>query len=128
MADRLVFVYGTLRSDERVAALLDDYSWDGTAVLEGLHRVTGQYPTLLPGGSVEGRLLKTRQLDRLDEYEGVDRGLYVRVSVPIDDGTAAVYIGDPDRLDVVGEWPGSGPFADRVQRYVEQHDVRIAWR
>ena len=121
-----VFVYGTLRSDERVAALLDDYSWEGTAVLEGLHRVASRYPTLVPGGSVEGRLLETPQLDQLDDYEGVDRGLYVRVSIPIDAGdTAEVFIGDPERLGVGDSWPGTGPFRPRVERYLETHEMSL---
>jgi hypothetical protein len=29
------------------------------ATLHGLHRVEGQYPTLAPGGSVAGRVLRT---------------------------------------------------------------------
>ena len=43
----------------------------------------GTYPTLAPGGQTEGRLLVTPDVDALDAYEGVDRGLYARVSVPL---------------------------------------------
>ena len=127
----LVFVYGTLSDPERAAAVLDDWSFEGDAELVGLHRVDGEYPTLAPGGRVEGRLLRTHEVDRLDAYEGVDRGLYVRVAVPLvddestGDRTAAVYVGDPDALDAPAEWPGEGSFADRVAGYVASNDVEI---
>ncbi len=120
-----VFVYGTLRDDELVAGLLARYSWCGDAVLEGLHRVEGHYPTLAPGGSVTGRLLETPGIEPLDRYEGVDRGLYVRVELPLADGSASVYVGDPDAIDAPADWPGTGPFADRVEGYLEDHDVRV---
>jgi hypothetical protein len=44
-----------------------------------------------------------------------------------DGGTAAVYVGDPDALDVeeAVEWPGSGSFAERVHRYFEDHPVVV---
>lgn len=128
-----VFVYGTLTDPERVAEVLDeprDWSFVGDATLHGLQRVDGRYPTLAPGGRVDGRVLETDAIAALDAYEGVDRGLYVRVRVPyadsdgvgddrgtdsdgvdddrepdgggVDDesGTVAVYVGDPDRLGV----------------------------
>lgn len=123
----LVFVYGTLTDPVRVDDVLDDWSFPGDAVLEGLHRVDGDYPTLAPGGRVPGRLLRTAEVDRLDRYERVEQGLYVRVSVPIheDASAAAVYVGDPDRLGVDVEWPGDGPLVDRVLDYVETTDVVV---
>lgn len=77
-----VFVYGTLTEPERVSSVLETTRTDaadafvGPATLEGLHRVDGRYPTLAPGGSVDGRLLTVDEtaLARLDRYEGVDRG------------------------------------------------------
>ncbi|OLZ42614.1 gamma-glutamylcyclotransferase [Natrinema saccharevitans] len=151
-----VFVYGTLTDPERVASVLETTPSEavrlfvGPATLEGLHRVDGRYPTLVPGGSVGGRLLAVDDaaLERLDRYEGVDNGLYVRVAVPIfdDDGdspadsseTASlepapgapadrswVYVGDPARLAVDATWPGDGPFGDRVRRFVSRADVVI---
>lgn len=80
------FVYGTLTEPERVAELLDRFDLGPEATLYGLHRIEGRYPTLAPGGEVEGRLLETPETQRLDAYEGVDSGLYVRVSVPVSDG------------------------------------------
>ena len=131
-----VFVYGTLTDPERAASALDACSYRGAAVLDGLHRVEGSYPTLAPGGRVEGRLLDTTDLDALDRYEGVGRGLYVRVSVPLvtersrptsEEQRVAAYVGNPDEL-AVGEsvsWPGPGPFAERVERYVREASVCV---
>ncbi|EMA61383.1 gamma-glutamylcyclotransferase family protein [Halorubrum lipolyticum] len=141
-----VFVYGTLTEPDRVAEVLDSYVYVGPATLFGLHLVEGRYPTLAPGGETAGRLLRTEESDALDEYEGVETGLYRRVAVPLDapDGhpdEAAVYVGDPDRLDADAAWPGEGDeggtgdvgdegdddrgFAARVDRYLERADVRV---
>jgi gamma-glutamylaminecyclotransferase len=131
-----VFVYGTLTDPETAASVLSTVEYRGEARLSGLHRVDGEYPTLAPGGTVQGRLLVTDELDRLDSYEGVERGLYVRVSVPRQDESAdksaaatpervVTYVGDPDRLGVPDEWPGDGPFAERVRTYLDEHDVDI---
>ena len=123
-----VFVYGTLTEPERVASVVDSFVFVGAAVLEGCHPVAGRYPTLAPGGETAGRLLRTDELAALDAYEGVDRGAYVRVSVPrIDGGIVAVYVCDPVALDVATpvDWPGSGPFAERVRRYFDTESVAV---
>jgi len=127
-----LFVYGTLTDRDRVAAVLgpDGFVVLGPARIRGFHRVDGQYPTLAPGGSVDGRLLRTERVEALDRYEGVAAGLYVRVSVPADgtDGNRmAVYVGDPGRLDPAEpvEWPGEGPFEERVERYVRENRVVV---
>lgn len=124
------FVYGTLKNPTRVDSLLETYAFLGPAVLCGLSRVQGRYPTLAPGGQTRGRLLRTSAVDRLDAYEGVDRGTYVRVTVPCDrdvSDAVDVYVGDPARLGVEDEvtWPGDGPFRERVERYVATNDVRV---
>jgi gamma-glutamylcyclotransferase (GGCT)/AIG2-like uncharacterized protein YtfP len=119
-----VFVYGALTNPEQVARVVDSYVFVGPATLHGLHLVDGQYPTLAPGGAAGGRLLRTDAVERLDAYERVDEGLYVRVAVPrTDGGTAAVYVGDPARLGAAVDWPGTGPFADRVRDYVRDDVV-----
>lgn len=131
-----VFVYGTLTERDRVATVLGDdadYEFVGRVTLEGLHRVDGQYPTLVPGGSVDGRLLAVDDagLERLDRYEGVERGLYVRVAVPVTDaagtdgGQCWVYVGDPARLGVDVPWPGNGPLRDRVEAFVSRTDAVV---
>ncbi|PSQ18610.1 gamma-glutamylcyclotransferase [Halobacteriales archaeon QS_8_69_26] len=154
-----VFVYGTLTDPDRARAVLDDgFEFGPDATLVGLRRVEGRYPTLAsptdasrrdgggPGDdretgtdepSVEGRILRTDRVGVLDDYEGVDRGLYVRVRVPVHgdqceertwDGAdgAAVYVGNPDRLGIEGvEWPGDGGFGDRVREYVTDGGVEV---
>ncbi|TQQ80711.1 gamma-glutamylcyclotransferase family protein [Halonotius roseus] len=130
----LVFVYGTLTDDAQVAALLDSYRFVGDAVCVGFKRVDGRYPTLVPGESVTGRLLETDEIDRLDRYEGVDRGLYHRVSVSLTSSltsslasssaslsatTAEVYLAAPTAIGLGSldeYWPGEGSFLDRVDR------------
>ena len=110
--NHVVFVYGTLTDPDRVGAVLDDrgssddhsvrndldapndhdapndrgWSLGPNVTLVGFERVDGRYPTLAPGDSVDGRLLVVddRQLAVLDAYEGVDRGLYVRVAVDLE--------------------------------------------
>ncbi|MFB6353352.1 MAG: gamma-glutamylcyclotransferase family protein [Halobacteriales archaeon] len=144
MAPPTVFVYGTLAAPSRADAVLDDWRDDGPAVLDGCRRVEGRYPTLAPGGETPGRLLVTPELDKLDAYEGVDDGLYVRVAVPVvgDEGVADrivrsagqpgaggaeawVYVGDPDRLDASAAWPGVGPFEPRVRREIRRRGVVV---
>jgi gamma-glutamylcyclotransferase (GGCT)/AIG2-like uncharacterized protein YtfP len=126
-----VFVYGTLTDPERVAAVVEGFAFVGGAVCRGLHPVEGRYPTLVPGGEVAGRLLRVDEagLSSLDRYEGVGSGLYVRVAVPYAGEGAdevAMYVGDPDRLDAPGGWPGDGPFRRRVCRHVDDAGVTVA--
>ncbi|MFW6320436.1 MAG: gamma-glutamylcyclotransferase [Halohasta sp.] len=136
----LVFVYGTLTDPRRVSTLLDSVDLGPEAVCYGLTRVDGRYPTLCPGDRVCGRLLATPEISRLDDYEGVDRGLYCRCSIPLDSagGSDAVesafdadsvetYIGDPAALGVSErvDWPGSGSLERRVAAYIETNPVRV---
>lgn len=131
----LVFVYGTLTDPDRAErALGHSPEFVGAATLAGCRRVDGEYPTLAPGGSCEGRLLRVDRprLARLDAYEGVDRGLYARVSVPFAPGpdagtlgTVETYVGDPDRLDAPATWPGDGSLSERVEAYIEAEDVVV---
>ena len=124
-----VFVYGTLTDRDRAAAVLgrEGFVDLGPARLRGLHRVEARYPTLAPGGRVDGALLRTGRVGALDRYEGVADGLYVRVSVPAGGDRAAVYVGDPDRLEPAERvaWPGEGPFEERVERYVRGNRVVV---
>jgi gamma-glutamylcyclotransferase (GGCT)/AIG2-like uncharacterized protein YtfP len=129
------FVYGTLTDAGRVDELLDDWSFGPDARVDGLHRVDGRYPTLAPGGSVSGRLLRTDAVATLDRYEGVASGLYVRVELPRSDGGRAfAYVGDAARLDVRpagraenadAEWPGDGDLRTRVERYLSANSVVV---
>jgi gamma-glutamylcyclotransferase (GGCT)/AIG2-like uncharacterized protein YtfP len=121
-----VFVYGTLTEPSTAGEILECYEFRGAAELDGLHRVDGRYPTLVPGGRCAGRILTTPDLEALDRYEGVDRGLYRRQTLPLAaDGTVECYIGDPVALEAPAEWPGSGSFADRVSQYCRESDVVV---
>ena len=129
-----VFVYGTLTDSEQVESLLGDgpgtYESLGPATLEGFHRVDGAYPTLLPGGTADGELLAVDDpaLERLDRYEGVDRGLYVRVTVPrADGGSTQLYVGDSDKLGVAADtvWTDERPFGDAVRRHIVREDTVV---
>lgn len=120
------FVYGTLTDHETAGTVLDSFEYREPATLSGLRRVNGEYPTLLPGGSVTGRILETDDVSVLDRYEGVDRGLYVRVSVPREaGGSVKTYVGNPEPLGVPGEWPGDGSFEQRVRNYLDEADVVV---
>ncbi|ELY52937.1 gamma-glutamylcyclotransferase family protein [Natronolimnohabitans innermongolicus] len=130
-----LFVYGTLTDPTRVEALLEETdataAFEGSATLEGLERVEGRYPTLVPApdadpeSSVEGQILTVDEaaLERFDRYEGVDQGLYVRVAVPTtDERKLWTYVGDPDRLGVdASDWATDDHFRDAIRRYVARH-------
>jgi len=124
-----VFVYGTLTDPSIVERILDSYELGTRAELDGLSRADGEYPTLVPGGNCDGRILSTPDHGVLDRYEGVDRGLYVRRTLPLAGGaTVECYIGDPAALGVADEWPGTGAFAARVERYLSENDVVVTTR
>lgn len=123
-----LFVYGTLTNPRTAESVVGDARFLGRAVCHGLRWVESRYPTLAPGGRVEGRLLETERVAAIDAYEGVESGLYVRVTLPFDGGgTVETYVGDPYPLGVDAEWPGEEPFPGRVRRYVAD-DVRVARR
>lgn len=122
-----VFVYGTLTDRATAASLLGEFAYGGPARLVGLHRVDGRYPTLAPGGTTQGRLLRTPEVDALDEYEGVARDLYTRVSLPLgdpaSDETVECYVGDPDAVGAPVDWPDRGPFPERVRAFCRDENV-----
>ena len=125
-----VFVYGTLTDPDGAEAVLDEFEYRGAAELTGLRRIDGDYPTLVPGGHTTGRLLWTPERAPLDRYEGVESGLYVRVSVPYKGdvdapSTVSVYVGDPERLDAPEAWPGTDRFPETVRRYCSAPDVSV---
>lgn len=125
-----VFVYGTLTDHATTTAVLDEYEYRCPAELVGLHRIDGRYPTLAPGGTTMGRILTTPEIGALDAYEGVDRNLYCRRSLPRahGNGTVACYIGDPEALEADVDWPGTGPFRECIDRYCDTHDVAVRFQ
>ncbi|WP_158058461.1 gamma-glutamylcyclotransferase family protein [Halorussus halophilus] len=123
-----VFVYGTLTDPTRVARVVSEFEFLGAAALDGMHSVEGQYPTLAPGGSVEGRVLRTTDVEALDAYEGVPSGLYSRLQVPREDDDqkpVELYVGDPEKLGADASWPGEGSLTERVASYVREQGVVV---
>lgn len=123
--DVQVFVYGTLTDPDRAREVVSDARFVRDATLYGLHRVEGAYPTLAPGGTTEGRILETSSVDALDAYEGTDRGLYVRATVPATDGgSVELYVGDPAKLNADADW-SDGAFPACVPAYIAEEAVHV---
>ncbi len=81
-----LFVYGTLLAGERTAGLLRGRLRQKARVRGQIFRLPAGYPAMKLGGNdfVHGELVQDcdeRILDLLDQYEGVNDGLYKRVEV-----------------------------------------------
>ena len=90
----LLFIYGTLKRGDVRAYLLQGQSFLGETTTAQRYRLfnTGDYPALveaepldLSGRSIQGELWAVDEdcLDRLDEEEGVDEGLYKRRAIEL---------------------------------------------
>lgn len=90
----LLFVYGTLKRDDVRSPMLNGQTYLGQATTAPRYRLynVGEYPAMveamplkLTGRSIEGELwqIDATCLDRLDEEEGVDEGLYERRAVEL---------------------------------------------
>ncbi|HET9983324.1 MAG TPA: gamma-glutamylcyclotransferase family protein [Longimicrobiales bacterium] len=95
-----LFVYGTLRSGEPAAELLAGAEPLGPARVEGtLYDIDGRYPALMLAGRgvVEGEVWRcpVELLWRLDEYEGVEEGLFRRVGVRVGERACWTYVVGP---------------------------------
>lgn len=112
-----LFVYGTLRSGGGAAGLLRGCRLVGMGTVAGTLYDLGDYPALLldGGGLVEGEVWScpAEALDRLDEYEGVPDGLYLRVRVAVEGTECWTYAAGPrlrpmltpERRILSGRWP-----------------------
>lgn len=80
-----LFVYGTLKRDGKAAARMRDCQWLGPATVGGILYDVGEFTTLVLYGNtpVPGEVWRCppEKLKELDEYEGVERGLFRRVGV-----------------------------------------------
>ena len=80
-----LFVYGTLRSDAALAGVLSAAERIADASVEGTLYDLDDYPALMLYGTtlVQGEIwaCPLDLLWKLDEYEGVERGLFRRVAV-----------------------------------------------
>ncbi|OIB58482.1 gamma-glutamylcyclotransferase family protein [Natrialba sp. SSL1] len=132
----------------------------GDAVLGGCRQVDGQYPTLAPagsamedgtmgnettsgettdseatGGETTGTLLAVTDsgLERLDRYEGVEHGLYVRVRVPwltnVDADTGVDAGADANSNTATGTAAGTGRNANAAtdSRPVDENSQPPVW-
>ncbi|HSJ13955.1 MAG TPA: gamma-glutamylcyclotransferase family protein [Longimicrobiales bacterium] len=85
-----LFVYGTLRTRERAASLLQGCECTGIGRVHGtLYDIDGAFPALMLYGEtpVTGEIWRcpAAVLPRLDEYEGVGEGLFRRVATAVTD-------------------------------------------
>lgn len=112
-----LFVYGTLRAGAGAEGMLDGCERVAPASVEGtLYDVGGRYPALMLYGrtQVRGEVWRcpVERLWRLDDYEGVDRGLFRRVGVQVDRFTCWTYVAGPAlaheltpaRRIICGDW------------------------
>lgn len=95
-----LFVYGTLLRDGAAAGLLEEATLLRTAQVGGsLYQTDAGYPVLVLGGSerVPGEIWRcpVPLLARLDQYEGVDEGLFRRVALYVEDVPCWTYVGGP---------------------------------
>lgn len=116
-----IFVYGTLRRGGPAEALLRGCRWLGPAEVTGtLYDVGGRYPALVLEGAtpVRGEVWSgpDEALERLDEYEGVEEGLFRRVVVEIGGEPCWAYVAGPALVPRLaasavvegGEWREAG--------------------
>ncbi len=112
-----LFVYGTLRCGGEAAALLEGARRIAPATVSGALFDSGSgYPALMlaGGGKVHGEVWRcpSALLRRLDEYEGVEDGLFRRVAIEVRDWACWTYVAGPklarlltpDRRIASGVW------------------------
>jgi gamma-glutamylcyclotransferase (GGCT)/AIG2-like uncharacterized protein YtfP len=91
----LLFCYGTLKKGHTRQKYLLDQRYLGTATLKPTYRMVqvSGYPALIPpkdgeeGSSVRGELYEVEDdcVQTLDKVEGVDHGVFKRVSVSLEE-------------------------------------------
>jgi gamma-glutamylcyclotransferase (GGCT)/AIG2-like uncharacterized protein YtfP len=115
-----LFVYGTLRSDLSDGVMLAAAERLTETTVEGTLYDLIDYPALMLYGStpVHGEVWRCplELLERLDEHEGTDRGLFRRVAVSAGDIPCWTYVAGPalasrltpDRRMDGGRWLPAG--------------------
>lgn len=119
-----VFVYGTLMKGHVQGGLLTRYPRQAATTTGRLYRLPAGYPALQRGadGRVQGELVRgvdARVLSLLDQYEGVDEGLYERVEIDVvcslrTFAAQAWVMSDPESRG--GIWIRSGRWAAAIRR------------
>ncbi|MCB9677356.1 MAG: gamma-glutamylcyclotransferase [Alphaproteobacteria bacterium] len=119
-----LFVYGTLMRGHVQGGLLKRFEVTQATTTGRMYRLPAGYPALQPGpvGVVHGELVRSvdaRTLSLLDQYEGLDEGLYERIEIDIVTGlrtygAQAYVMRDPERLG--GILVPSGRWAAAIRR------------
>ena len=114
-----LFVYGTLLNGNGASALMTGCTRVCDATVNGtLYDIDGAFPALMPYGQtpVAGEILYCSDvglLQRLDDYEGVAKGLFRRIGMEIENHACWVYVAGPalahkltpERRVSAGRWP-----------------------
>jgi gamma-glutamylcyclotransferase (GGCT)/AIG2-like uncharacterized protein YtfP len=136
-----LFAYGTLRRDGGQARILEGCAPVRDATVAGtLYDIDGRFPALVLYGDtpVRGEIWRcpADRLLVLDEYEGVDAGLFRRVGLRVDDTACWTYVAGPalarrltaDRRIASGDWLGGdrarGRTATRAGTAGDRDDAR----
>ena len=94
-----LFVYGTLRSDRSAASRLDGCERVMKATVNGTLYGLDGHPALMLYGStpVHGEIWRcpAELIWQLDDYEGIDSGLFRRVAVEIEGLPCWTYVAGP---------------------------------
>lgn len=81
-----VFTYGTLRKYSVRQMVPGNHEVVADATLRGFNRESDIRLSFDTESVVEGQILSTDRLTKIDNYEGVDSRVYRRVSVPTEAG------------------------------------------
>ena len=132
-----LFVYGVLTYAELLSALIGQPVELATANVDGYRRRTVRksgyppFPAIAPeaGATVEGALVRSlddQALTRLDAFEEVAEGLYVRCELQVEAGSdyypAQAYVAGPVLEGRLGEEWSRSRFA---RRYLEHYRDRL---
>jgi gamma-glutamylcyclotransferase (GGCT)/AIG2-like uncharacterized protein YtfP len=119
-----IFVYGTLMRGRVQGGLLKRFEHVAATTSGRLYRLPAGYPALRPGndGTVHGELVRgldSRTLSLLDQYEGVDEGLYERREIEVVSGlrsfgAEAWVMSDPEARG--GIWLPKGRWTAAIRR------------
>lgn len=95
-----LFVYGTLKTGGRNASKLSACERISAGEVGGvLYSIDGEFPALVLYGNtpIEGEIWRcpNDMLDALDEFEGVQHGLFRRVGVTVGDIGCWTYVAGP---------------------------------
>ncbi|MEZ4321183.1 MAG: gamma-glutamylcyclotransferase family protein [Myxococcota bacterium] len=119
-----VFVYGTLMRGFPQGAMLKRFPHVAATTAGRIYRLPAGYPALRVGadGTVHGELVRgvdDRVLRLLDQYEGVDEGLYTREPIEVVSGlrqfaAEAWVMSDPEARG--GVWIPTGRWSGAIRR------------